>query len=109
MIFASDSESDCGSCGDSAVGRRFIWQSTPVSARIQKRRNLNGSRWGAIVVSHLAATDLAVKPELPEVDPHSTGEIGFLAAVANNFSRCEGHFRALSVYRQVDCCCLISE
>lgn len=54
-----------------------------------------------MVVSLLAVAKRAVKHALPEVDPTQPAKLIPLRAAANNLSRCEGHFRALRVYRQL--------
>ena len=62
-----------------------------------------------MVVSLLAVIYHAVKGELPEVDPTQPAKLIPLRAAANNLSRCEGHFRALGVYRQLGRRCPTSE
>ena len=57
-----------------------------------------------MVVSLLAVTNHAVKRALPEVDPARPPKWMPLQVAANNLSRCEKHFRALGVYRQVEGC-----
>jgi len=54
-----------------------------------------------MVVSLLAVAKHAVNA-LPEVDPTQPAKLIPLRAAANNLSRCEGHFRALAVHRQID-------
>ena len=54
-----------------------------------------------MVVRLLAVTNRAVKRALPEVDPTQPAKLIPLRAAANTLSRCEGHFRALGVYRQL--------
>jgi len=52
-----------------------------------------------MVVSLLAVTNPAIKRALPEVYPTQPAKLTPLRAAANNLSRCEGHCRALAVYR----------
>lgn len=54
-----------------------------------------------MLVSLPAVAKHAVKHALPEVDPTQPAKLIPLRAAPNNLSRCEGHFRALGVYRDL--------